>query len=370
MRVLHVYSGNLFGGIEAMLLTLARQHEVCRELESEVALCFDGRLAHELTAAGMRVHQLGETRVSRPHTLRRSRRALAALLARERFDRVICHAAWSYAIFAPIVRRAGVPVVFWAHDALNGTHWSERWARRTAPDLAIANSHYTAATLATLYDSLRVEVVYAPVEATPALCSEDRSRIRQQLDTSCDAVVVAQACRMDAWKGHRILLTALAALQHRPQWTGWLIGGWQRADEARYAASLVELTDRLHIGHRVRFAGERTDVPRLLASADLLCQPNVSPEPFGIAFVEALGAGLPVVTSGLGGAIEIVDESCGRLVPSDDPAALAAVLDSLIVDAPLRRSLAAAAPERARSLCDPARQMSRLHECLARHVTN
>ena len=62
-----------------------------------------------------------------------------------------------------------------------------------------------------------------------------------------------------------------------------------------------------------------TDVPRLLAAADIHCQPNISPEPFGIAFIEALAAGLPVVTSAIGGAIEIVDDTCGRLVPASDP---------------------------------------------------
>jgi glycosyltransferase involved in cell wall biosynthesis len=365
MRVLHVYSGNLFGGIEAMLLTLAGQRAVCPELDVEVALCFDGRLARELDATGVRVHQLGETRVSRPHTVHRARRALAALIARERFDRVICHAAWPYALFARVVRRAGVPLVFWAHDAFTGKPWTERWARRTAPDLVIANSRYTAATLASVYDKVGVQVAYAPVEAPTPLSSEERHRVREQLGAPAGAVVVVQACRMESWKGHAVLLAALAALQGQPDWTCWLVGGAQRPGEAAYVASLVELTRRLEIADRVRFAGERTDVPRLLASADLLCQPNLTPEPFGIVFVEALGAGLPVVTSELGGAMEIVDESCGRLVPPGDPAALAAALEPLIAGATLRGRLAAAASERARSLCDPKRQVRRLHECLA-----
>ena len=103
----------------------------------------------------------------------------------------------------------------------------------------------------------------------------------------------------------------------------------------------------------VRWLGERHDVSALLASADLYCQPNLEPEPFGMVFVEALAAGLPVVTSALGGALEIVDESCGRLVAADDRAALAATLRTLIDDRELRAQLAAAAPGQARRLCDP-----------------
>ena len=65
----------------------------------------------------------------------------------------------------------------------------------------------------------------------------------------------------------------------------------------------------------MRWLGQRRDVPELLAAADIYCQPNVGAEPFGIVFVEALYTGLPVVTTALGGALEIIDASCGVLVP-------------------------------------------------------
>ena len=69
------------------------------------------------------------------------------------------------------------------------------------------------------------------------------------------------------------------------------------------------------MGERVAFLGARDDVPDLLAQADIFCQPNQSPEPFGIVFIEALQSGIPVVSSRLGGAAEIVDDTCGILIP-------------------------------------------------------
>src|SRR5271169_6547765 len=173
MRVLHVYSGNLFGGIEAILVALARSRSLCPGVEHEFALCFQGKLARELTRLGARLHLLGPVRMSRPATVRSARAALAALVKWTQpapsaqstaFDRVICHAPWAQGILGGVVRRAGVPLVFWAHDVMNGRHWTERLARRVPPDLAICNSHFTATTLGRLYPSVPAAVVYAPVE--------------------------------------------------------------------------------------------------------------------------------------------------------------------------------------------------------------
>jgi glycosyltransferase involved in cell wall biosynthesis len=111
------------------------------------------------------------------------------------------------------------------------------------------------------------------------------------------------------------------------------------------------------IADRVRFVGHRDDVRDVMDAADVFCQPNASPEPFGIVLVEALAAGLPVVAAASGGAREVVDGSCGELVPPGDAGALARVLRSLVTNAVLRRQLGGHGPARAAALCDPARQL-------------
>jgi glycosyltransferase involved in cell wall biosynthesis len=122
---------------------------------------------------------------------------------------------------------------------------------------------------------------------------------------------------------------------------------------------LRERAEDRGIADRVRFIGERSDVRRLLAAADVHCQANL--RPFGIALVEALAVGLPVVTVAMGGAVEIVDESCGLLISPRDPYALASALRQLVCDPVLRARLAAAAAARARHVSDPTAQMRRLH---------
>jgi glycosyltransferase involved in cell wall biosynthesis len=365
MRVLHVYSGNLFGGIEAILVAIARARASCPEVTHEFALCFAGRLSGELAEAGAGLHLLEPVRMSRPHTARAARHALDRVLRGASFDRVVCHAPWAQAIFGGVVRRAHLPLVFWAHNVTNGRHWTERAARRIVPDLVICNSEYTAGTLPRLYPTAPAMVVYAPVDLTrTTLDREARRSLRASLDTTDAATVIVQASRSEASKGHASLIEALAGLGDVPDWIWWQVGGAQQHGEAAFLNRLREQAAGAGIADRVRWVGQRSDVPRLLAAADIYCQANLLPEAFGIAFIEALGAGLPVVTIDLGGPREIVDRTCGVLVKPGDTSALAGALRTLIEDASYREDLAAAAPGRAARLCDPARQLRRLADAL------
>ena len=131
-------------------------------------------------------------------------------------------------------------------------------------------------------------------------------------------------------------------------------------------ASLGTHAAALGIADRVEFLGDRSDVPSLLASADIYCQPNIEPDAFGLSVIEAMAAGLPVVTSSIGGANEIVDETCGVLVAARDAAALASQLSALLDNRAHRERLGSNGPKRARALCDPAVQMPRIAAILQR----
>ncbi|MCP9494500.1 MAG: glycosyltransferase family 4 protein [Pyrinomonadaceae bacterium MAG19_C2-C3] len=366
MRVLHIYSGNLYGGVERVLVTLAQHRDLCPAMRPHFALCFDAQLSTELEATGAPVHRLGNVRVSQPFTVLRARRTLANLLRSEQFDCVICHSAWSQAIFAPVIHEAKVKQVFWLHDAITGSHWLERWARRTPPDLAICNSKFTAGTLPNLYPETNFEVINYPVAPSDENHSQsDCVALRAKLSTADDATVIIQVSRMERWKGHVLHLEALAKIRGVPDWVCWIVGGAQRPHEAAYMEELKHLAARHGITDRVRFLGHRTDVPKLLAAADIHCQPNTGPEPFGITFIEAMYAHLPVVTTAMGGACEIIDETCGALVPPFDFTSLATTLKRLIKSRELRVKLGTAAPARALHLCAPQTQMKRLYQVLA-----
>jgi glycosyltransferase involved in cell wall biosynthesis len=358
MRVLHVAAGNLYGGVERILEEIARHGDG----KHVFALSFDGRLASSLTSSGATLHAIGPVRFSRPWSVWRARRRLARVVQREQFQALVGHSPWAYALAAPVAERRKIRRVLWAHDALEGRHWTERLAATRTPDLVICNSQYTARAIEGSLPGVRLTVVYAPVSPI-APDAGTRADVRREFGATHQTTVIVLASRFERWKGHAELLRAAAALTG--DWAIWIAGGAQRPHEARYEAEMRRLAEVLPTTKRVTFLGVRTDIARILQAADILCQPNTAPEPFGIVFVEALSAAVPVVTSDAGGAREIVTRDCGALVVPGDRDALAAALQSLIDRPEQRREMGKAGQGRARFLCDPAAQIAAMEHALA-----
>jgi glycosyltransferase involved in cell wall biosynthesis len=363
MRVLYLQAGNLYGGVESTLVTMARYRHLSPEMEPSFAVCFEGRLSGELKTAGVDVSVLGDVRIRQPLSVLKARRALRRLMQSERFDVVMVTSAWLQAIFGPIVKAAGLPLVYWFHEPMRGRHWLERWARMTMPELALCNSQFTASTIRNMYPTLKTKVFYNPVcqSEAPPLSNLERAAVRAELKTPEDAVVIIQLSRMVEMKGHAQHLLALSHLKDLPGWVCWIVGAGQRPNEVRYFEELKRTVAQLGLNHRVFLTGERAgEAQRLLASADIYCQPNTSPDSFGNVFVEALSLGLPVVTTNIGGAKEIVTPACGLLIAPRQPEILAESLRRLIKDETLRAQLGAAGKIRAGELCDVTRQLKQL----------
>jgi glycosyltransferase involved in cell wall biosynthesis len=296
-----------------------------------------------------------------------ARARLQSILRAANADVLVCHSTWVQALFGSVLRASGAKLVFWLHMGLETIAIPELWthwmARLTRPDFAICASQFILDTLRNLYPNLAAEVLYSPVssgEPGPT----DRLATRRKLGADANDLVIIQTSRLEPWKGHTLHLRALSRLRDVPGWVCWMVGGAQRPKEETYLREIQQLAAELGIAHRVRFLGQRSDVPALLRAADVHCQPNTGSEPFGIAFVEALYAGLPVVTTAIGGAREIVDETCGILVEPGDPEGLSQALRRLIGDRALLSGLAAGGPARGHLLCNPARQLDKLRVIL------
>jgi glycosyltransferase involved in cell wall biosynthesis len=361
LRVLFLHTGNIFGGVESILHSVVMHSPLAPNLEAHFALCHEGAFSQELRRCGAPVHMLPVTRFSRPWTLLQTRRATARLLRELRPDVCVTISTWTQVVFGPPCRSAGIPQVLWMQSRIEGPRWIKVLANRIPPAALLCLSRDTEKYRQGIYPDTAAEVVYPPLpyrslHATVA----PREEMRRQLDIRPDQTVIMQVSRLESWKGHRILFEALAKLRDRPDWICLQVGDLNRPEEQEYINELRALAARLGVTDRIRFLGRRDDVPSLLGAADIYCQANLDAEGFGISFIEACLAGLPLVTTAIGSAPEIVCADDGLLVPVGDASALATALGSLIASREKREAMGKAGLAKAWRICDPARQMNAL----------
>src|SRR5207244_9641339 len=108
---------------------------------------------------------------------------------------------------------------------------------------------------------------------------------------------------------------------------------------------LEDLTTRLDARDCIRFLGHRDDARELLAACDVYANSSIS-EGISLTILEAMAAGIPVVATNVGGTPEILDDTCGRLVPARDSASLASALSDLESRSGMRQQLGRAGRSR------------------------
>lgn len=156
---------------------------------------------------------------------------------------------------------------------------------------------------------------------------------RAALDTPDGVPLLLGMGRLHTVKAHDVSLRALARL---PSAFLWIAG------TGPLEAELKTLAADLGVAERVRFLGWR-DAPWTLYRAADLCLFPSRVEPLGNVVIQAWAHGLPVVAARAAGPAALIrDGEDGRLVPVDDPAALAEAAAALIADPGLGARLAAA----------------------------
>ncbi len=145
-------------------------------------------------------------------------------------------------------------------------------------------------------------------------------------------------------KGQHVLVEAFASLIARYPGLRLDIVGEVLFDRDRgYEAQLHAQVERMGLTGRVRFLGQRNDVPDLLPLATIVVHPATEEETFGLVSLEAMAAGRPVVASRIGGLGEVVDDGVsGRLVEPGRSDILARALDELLGNPQLRERFGAA----------------------------
>ena len=168
---------------------------------------------------------------------------------------------------------------------------------------------------------------------------DTRAQWRQAHGIEPHATVLVHVGRFAPPKNHALLVEAFARVRTDAPLCLLLVGGGELENAVREQVAALGLQER------VRFLGVRADVADILRASDVfVLSSRVEGNPLSV--LEAMAAGLPVVSTAVGGVPELVQEGAtGRLVPSEDAGALAQAMQAL-VDDPARRQVMGAAARR------------------------
>ena len=334
LRVLHVVQNLNYGGMERVLADLLHGLDRSRFELHLLTLQYRGRFSEGLEAFAT-LHQAP----SLPRTTMIFPARLAGLMASIAPDLVHTHSGvWYKGTLA--ARLAGVPrVVHTEHGRRNPEPWTDRVIDRLASrrtDVVVAVSKALAEYLERRVVSPRCAIRLIPngIDTGLYVPRGDGVRIRGELGLAAEAPVLGSIGRLEPVKGYDVMIQAYAELVR--SWTGptrpvlLLVGNGSERDR------LARLAVDLGVGGDVRFLGWRDDTVDLLNTFDVFTLSSRS-EGTSVSLLEAMSAGrCPVVTDVGGNAALLGEELRHRLVPSEQPARLAAAWRQALDDAPVR----------------------------------
>jgi glycosyltransferase involved in cell wall biosynthesis len=347
-KVLHLITRLITGGAQDNTLLTAELHDRDR-YEVHLASGAHGELIPRARASADVFHPIPH--LFNPIAPGNDLRALAeivALLRRERFDVVHTHSSKAGYLGRLAGRLVGVPcVVHTIHGSpfhVGQPAWKralyvnlERSARPLADYILTLSEHDRREFITNgIVAESRSRTVYTGMDPSRIVPSPgaDRSQMRRQLGVPPGGHMIVSVGRHDRQKAPDLLVRAFRlVLNAHPQTVLVMVG------DGPIRAEVEALASQLGVDGQVRFLGTRTDVPDLLAAADVFSFTSLR-EAMGRAMLEAMLAGLPVVVPRVSGIPEAARPGeTGVLFEVGDVEGIADGLNGLLADASERRRL-------------------------------
>ena len=394
MRVAFVSVSAQMGGSEAVLLEILRGLKQSRATWSvQLVAPADGSLPRAARGSGVDVAvvampasiaRVGETAavngtaVRLPLQLLRAavdvpgyRRDLDAALGRLAPD-VIHTNGFKAHVFAA-QRRSSAALIWHVHEYISRRPLTRALLRRYAPqcDAIVANSESVAADVRGVIDGVPIATIHNAVNLetfSPHGATADLDALSELPPAAAGTIRVGLPATFARWKGHTVFLDALAMLPRDTSVRGYVIGGplYDTRGSQHTIAELREHARAVGAGERIGFTGFVDQPATALRALDIVVHASTEPEPFGMVIAEAMACGRAVITTGTGGAAELVRPDRDAIVHRrGDAADLARCIASLATDPERRRCLADQARASAVERFDARRmteQLARLYE--------
>ena len=338
LTIAHVDTESGFSGGQVQVFLL--MEGLARAGVRNVLFCRPGSVeeqrARELSVAVRPVPMRGDWQLSAIPRLARG-------FLEEDVDLVHLHTGRANWLGGWAARRAGKPAI--TTRRMDRPIRNNLWSRKLYGDLVQRAAAISPAVAQLLREGgvpqSRIVTLCSAVDPQAVGATRARDDVRRELGAQAGELVLLGLARLTRRKGFDVLLQSLATLSagdSLPPWRCWLGGDGEVADDLRRQAA------DLGLEQRVSFLGHRSDTPDLLAATDVFVMPSRA-EGLGIAGLEAMAAGLPIIASRVGGLADAVShDETGLLVPPGDPEALAQALARVFSDSALRERLGAAGP--------------------------
>lgn len=335
LRILEIITPSKVGGAEIFVMNL------CKDMPSfghDVRIfCPAGRpFINHAAKRGLKCISWRTCGKADPVTVLR----LIGLIKRERIEVVHTHLSTASLLGAFAARATGIPAVAHVHGLNTATCF--RYSSAVVAVSEAVKRHLCNQGLS----ERKIRVVHNGVDLDrfhPAPLID--AKLALGFDPTVPLIGIFG--RLSAEKGQRVALEAMfLLLKEHPRARLILVGDGPDIEELR------ECIDALGIRSAVEFAGFALDVRPILFACDVVLVPSLK-EGFGLAAVEAMAAGKPVVASSVGGLTEIVEQNeTGFLVEPNNPSALAEATGMLIANPELAQRMGRSGRKRAEQFFD------------------
>jgi L-malate glycosyltransferase len=342
VTVIHLIHTMAYGGVETALINWLRRIDRSRFHVHLVCFANPGGTEAPFVEAAQRAGlEVDKIKWSRRKPVLRAARELARIARRHRADVIHSHNWYADFVCAAAAWMVDVKTittlyVWFDYDwKRNILQWLDQHVVRNFDRITAHCEATREATLARGIAPERVQTLICGFETHPvALERAVRQQRREDLGAAQDEVVLLNVARFYPEKAHGFLLRCFARIRaSAPRTKLWIAGIGPLEQEIRAQASALGLDDC------VRFLGFVTELPELLALADIQVHP-AEIEGVPLAVCEGMAAGLPIVASEVGGLPEVIQNGQrGLLVPRGDQEAFVRAVLGLIADVPLQRRL-------------------------------
>lgn len=326
VRICHVSMTLDTGGLERLLVEMSKHIDRDKLSFDFVSLCGESKPALELRDLGFQVDSFGfDGSKGKLKLLKRLRQHFVA----GQYDVVHTHNTYPQFYAAPAARFAKVPVVInTQHGRGCGPGSKAAWQFRIA-------NRFTDCVVGVSEDATRLCQGQDRHSAAKMRCIWNGVDLQRfQYFGPVDELHAVSVARLSPEKDFPTLIRAIALVKQRqPNFRVTIVG------DGKERPSLEQLAVELDVADRITFAGEQSDIPTFLRQAGFFVSSSRT-EGISLTLLEAMGCGLPILATAVGGNPEIIDDGrTGRLVPSENPEALADAIDQMCRDQEMWRTM-------------------------------